>query len=124
MKFLSRCAVVAFVFAIQYSPAVDAAPWPDKPVHFIVPFPAGGPTDILSRKIGEQLGNVLGQTVIVENVAGAMGSIGLSRLSRAKPDGYTIGLGAHSTQAIAPHQAAKPPYDTLTDFEPICHLSA
>jgi tripartite-type tricarboxylate transporter receptor subunit TctC len=103
--------------AAAFGPAL-AQSWPAKPIHFIVPFPAGGPTDQLTRKLGQQLTSALGQPVIVENVAGAMGSIGLAKVARAAPDGYTFGLGAHSTHAIAPH-VTKLSYDPVTDLQPV-----
>lgn len=112
-----RLLLAGALAASAFGPAL-AQSWPAKPIHFIVPFPAGGPTDQLTRKLGQQLTIALGQPVIVENVAGAMGSIGLAKLARAAPDGYTFGLGAHSTHAIAPH-VTKLSYDPVTDLQPI-----
>jgi tripartite-type tricarboxylate transporter receptor subunit TctC len=84
----------------------------------VVPFPAGGPTDQLSRKLAQQLSASLGQPVVVENVGGAMGSIGLAKVAKSSPDGYTFGLGAHSTHAIAPH-INKLSYDPVTDLQAV-----
>jgi len=97
---------------------VRAQAWPARPIHLLVPFPAGGPTDVLSRKLAQQLGTALGQTVVVENVAGGAGTVGLARLVRSAPDGYTIALGASSTLTSAPH-LMKMPYDTLADLQPL-----
>jgi len=119
MKILPGFAALALVLTAALPLQAGAAEWPAKPIHFLVPFPAGGPTDMLSRRLAERLGDSLGQPVIVENVAGAMGSIGLARLARAQPDGYTIGLSAHSSHAIAPHEVATLPYDPRTAFQPI-----
>lgn len=116
---LVLAALGSVALAMPFASALSAEePWPSRPINFIVPFPAGGPTDTLSRKLAQQLQAALGQPVIVENVGGAMGAIGLAKLHRAPHDGYTIGLGAHSTQAIAPHQV-KLPYDPRSDFQAI-----
>ena len=74
----------------------QAAPWPNKPIRYIVPFAAGGTTDILARVVGEKLGIALGQTIVVDNKAGQGGSAGAAELARAAPDGYTIGGGTIS----------------------------
>lgn len=114
-----RSLLVAAFAATVLSPAVvHAQAWPSKPIRLISPFPAGGSADLLSRKLGQQLGAALGQPVLVENVPGAMGSIGLARMVRGPADGYTIALGANSTQAMAPFMI-KLPYDPLADFQPL-----
>jgi len=102
-------------------PGVHAqtAPWPNKPIRYIVPFAAGGTTDILARVVGEKLGIALGQTIVVDNKAGQGGSAGAAELARAAPDGYTIGGGTISSHAINATLYDKLPYDPLTSFEPI-----
>ena len=93
--------------------------WPNKPIRYIVPFAAGGTTDILARVVGEKLGVALGQTIVVENKAGQGGSAGAAELARAAPDGYTIGGGTISSHAINATLYDKLPYDPVTSFEPI-----
>ena len=97
----------------------QTAPWPNKPIRYIVPFAAGGTTDILARVVGEKLGIALGQTIVVENKAGQGGSAGAAELARAAPDGYTIGGGTISSHAINASLYDKLPYDPVTSFEPI-----
>lgn len=96
-------------------PAVWAQ-YPDKPVTLVVPFAAGGPSDKIARDLAEALRKPLGQTIIVENTAGAGGTIGAARVARAKADGYTL-LVHHIGLATAPALYRKLPYDTLKDFE-------
>ena len=95
------------------------APWPSKPIRYIVPFAPGGTTDILARVVGEKLGAALGQTIVVENKAGQGGSAGAAELARAAPDGYTIGGGTISSHAINATLYARLPYDPVSSFEPI-----
>ena len=97
----------------------QTAAWPNKPIRYIVPFAAGGTTDILARVVGEKLGIALGQTIVVENKAGQGGSAGAAELARAAPDGYTIGGGTISSHAINATLYDKLPYDPVTSFEPI-----
>lgn len=96
---------------------IAAQNWPERPVTLIVPFAAGGGADISARIIAEYLGNTLGQSFIVENVAGAGGSTGSLRGRNAKPDGYTIGFGHMGTHAASVATNAKLPYDPRTDFD-------
>jgi tripartite-type tricarboxylate transporter receptor subunit TctC len=77
-----------------------AEAYPTRPITLIVPFTAGGPTDTVGRILAEGMRSSLGQTVVIENVAGAAGSIGIGRVARAPPDGYTIGLGFLGTHVI------------------------
>jgi tripartite-type tricarboxylate transporter receptor subunit TctC len=95
------------------------APWPNKPIRYIVPFAPGGTTDILARVVGEKLGPALGTTIVVDNKAGQGGSVGAAELARAAPDGYTIGGGTISSHAINASLYAKLPYDPVTSFAPI-----
>jgi len=99
-----------------------AQTWPSRPVTLVAPFPAGGPVDTIARILGEHMQRSLGQPFIVENVAGAAGSIGVGRVARAAPDGYTLLVGQWSTN-IANAAIYKLPYDTLTDLQPIALLS-
>lgn len=104
-------------------PLAAAQEWPSQPIKYIVPFPPGGATDIISRPLADKLRERLGQAVVIENIGGAGASIGVGRLKQSKPDGYTIGLGNSASQTITPHLLSKVPYDPLTDFTPISMLT-
>jgi tripartite-type tricarboxylate transporter receptor subunit TctC len=100
----------------------QAQSWPSKPVRFVIPFPAGGSTDIVGRLIGEKLSQRLGQQFIVDNRAGAGGTIGSELVAKSAPDGYTIVMGTSSTHAIASSLYGKLPYDATRDFAPVSLL--
>jgi tripartite-type tricarboxylate transporter receptor subunit TctC len=93
--------------------------YPTRPVTIIVPFAAGGPTDIISRVVGEYFSKALGQQFIIENLAGAGGTTGITRGAQAQPDGYTIMMGHMGTHGAAPALYPKLRYDPTKDFEPI-----
>ncbi len=96
----------------------EAQTYPSKPLTMVVPFAAGGPTDTIARIMAEGMRRSLGQTVVVENTTGAAGTIGVGRVARAAPDGYTVGIGHWSTHVVNP--AIYPlQYDVLTSFEPV-----
>jgi len=99
--------------------ALAQAPWPSRPIRYIVPFAPGGTTDILARVVGEKLAVALGQPVVIENKPGQGGSAGAAELARAAPDGYTIGGGTISSHAINATLYDKLPYDPATSFAPI-----
>ena len=101
-----------------------AQDYPSRPIKLIVPFPSGGATDIVSRVVAQQLGTELGQTVIVDNKAGAAGVIGAEAAARAAPDGYTLVLTTSSTHTIGPLLNSKIPYSATKDFTPIIYLAA
>lgn len=107
--------LVSMALSLSAAPAAWAQ-YPDKPVTLVVPFAAGGPSDKIARDLAEALRKPLGQTVIVDNTAGAGGTIGAARVARAKADGYTL-LVHHIGLATAPALYKKLPYDTLKDFE-------
>jgi tripartite-type tricarboxylate transporter receptor subunit TctC len=96
--------------------------FPSRPVTIVVPFAPGGPTDTIARIVGQGMGAALGQSVMIENTAGAAGTIGVGRVARAAPDGYTIALGHWSTYVV---NAAvyRLPYDVVNDFEPIALIA-
>jgi tripartite-type tricarboxylate transporter receptor subunit TctC len=98
---------------------VSAQNYPARPVTIIVPFAAGGPTDIIARIVGEYFSKTLGQQFIVENIAGAGGTTGITRAVQAKPDGYTIAMGHMGTHGAAPALYPNLKYDPTKDFEPI-----
>jgi tripartite-type tricarboxylate transporter receptor subunit TctC len=93
--------------------------FPDRPITMIVPFAAGGPTDTIARIVGEQMGKTLGQSVVVENVAGAGGTTGITRGAQSKPDGYTIMMGHMGTHGAAPALYPSLKYDPTKDFAPV-----
>jgi tripartite-type tricarboxylate transporter receptor subunit TctC len=93
--------------------------FPTKPITMIVPFAAGGPTDVIARIVGEHMSRTLGQTVVVENVAGAGGTTGITRAARATADGYTIMMGHMGTHGAAPGLYPRLAYDPQKDFTPI-----
>ena len=96
--------------------------FPSRPITWVVPFPAGGPMDTLSRVLTERLRQVIGQPIIIENVSGAAGSIGVGRVARASPDGYTLIHGIWSTHVVNAI-VYKLPYHVLNDFTPIALLT-
>jgi tripartite-type tricarboxylate transporter receptor subunit TctC len=102
---------------------IQAQAWPSKPIRYIVPFAAGGTTDLLGRMVGAKLAEALGQPVIVENRAGAAGALGVEMLAKSPPDGYTIGGGTISSHALNVTLYPKLPYDPLKDFSPITMLA-
>jgi tripartite-type tricarboxylate transporter receptor subunit TctC len=99
------------------TPALAAAQaFPSKPVRIIVPFPAGGPADIFGRGLAQGMSAELGQPVLVENVGGVGGVLGVDRAVKSAPDGYTLALNSASTLSIAPFSLSKIPYDVRRDF--------
>ena len=107
-----------------FSPMLGAteSAYPSKSLRIIVPFAAGTGTDFIARLLAEKVGEQLKQAVIVENKAGAGGSIGTQQIAAAAPDGYTIGIASLATLAMVPNTLAQRPYNALTDFEPITSL--
>lgn len=103
--------------------ALAADAYPDKPLTMVVPFSAGGTTDILARIVGQALGQELGQTIIIENKPGAGGNIGAQQASRAKADGYTLFMGTVGTHAINQALYKKLPYDPVKDFAPLSRVA-
>ncbi len=98
--------------------------WPDRPVHLVVPFPAGSSSDIVARLVAQRLSERLGQQVVVENRPGASGSVGTEAVAHAAADGYTLGLANTSTHTVSPNLMAKQSYDPLKDFAPISMVGA
>jgi tripartite-type tricarboxylate transporter receptor subunit TctC len=98
--------------------------YPSKTITMIVPFPAGGSTDVIGRLVADGLRTVLGQSVVVDNRAGAGGSLGTAAIAKALPDGYTIGMGTASTLAINPATYKSLPFDVLQDLAPIGNIAA
>lgn len=109
--------------ACAASPHALAQSYPTKPVRMIVPFAAGGGTDIVARTVGVKLGESLGQTVLVDNRAGAAGAIGTELAAKSPADGYTLLMGSSGPIAINPALQAKLPYDPLRDFTPVALIT-
>lgn len=118
-RLLAAAIVAATLPAALPAGAADPAPYPSKPIKFVVPYPAGGPLDSVARAIGDKLKDSLGQPVVIENRPGAGGNLGADYVAKAPADGYTIVMGAVATHAINPTLFAKMPYDPVKDFAPI-----
>src|SRR5262245_30918696 len=122
MTITRRQALSAALGGAAGAALLPRAPWaqtyPTKPVHIIVPFPAGGPTDVVARLIGAKLSEKLGQQFVIENQGGAAGNIGMANAAKATPDGYTI-LFVSSSYVVNPSLYARIPYDPDKDFIPV-----
>ena len=111
-----------FVIAALLSAAASAQSWPQKPVRFIVPFPPGGATDISARLVGQELSEIWGQTVVIENRGGAGGGVGAAEAARAAPDGYTLFYPSGSVVTANQHIYAKMNYNPEKDFVPVTNV--
>ncbi len=119
-----RLLVLALAPAVASFPTLAQAPaWPSKPLRLVVPFPAGGATDIIGRTLAQKLSAALGQAVVVDNKPGAGGAIGADLAAKAAPDGYTILMTTSSTHSIGPALNPKIPYDAVKDFAPVAHVA-
>ena len=113
IRFLAAGSLVALA---TWSLPAAAQQYPSKPINVIVPFAAGGPTDVVARLVGEHMGRTLGTTFVVENIGGAGGSLGMTRAAQAAPDGYTIAVGNMGTQSAAPALYPNLRYDPAKSF--------
>ncbi|MDQ8034449.1 MAG: tripartite tricarboxylate transporter substrate binding protein [Bordetella sp.] len=121
MRFLLAGTLAALVLPAA---AVSAADWPDKPVRIIVPFAAGGSTDIVARKVAQRLGQITQQPFVVENKPGAGGTVGAAYAKVQPADGYTLFLGTVSTQSVAPFLFKTLPYDPERDFRGLAMIAS
>jgi tripartite-type tricarboxylate transporter receptor subunit TctC len=112
------------LLAAALAPAGAQQAYPAKSITMIVPFPAGGSTDVIGRIVADGLRQVLGQNVVVDNRGGAGGSLGTAAIARAQPDGYTIGMGTVSTLAINPVVYKHLPFDVMSDLVPVGNIAA
>ena len=121
---LPRALVIFTIVLISllFNGRSEAQIFPSKNIRLVVPFPAGGATDILGRTIAQKMADKLGVAITVDNRPGAGGSLGSDLVAKSAPDGYTLLLATSSTHSIAPQLGAKLPYDTRGDFTPIGHL--
>jgi len=122
MQSITRRALLACAAAaacLSAAPALAETAWPDKPVRLVVPYTPGGATDIVARLIAQKVMDDTKWTFIVDNRAGGNGNIGMDVVAKAKPDGYTIGLGQTANLAINPTLFPKMPYDALKDLMPV-----
>jgi tripartite-type tricarboxylate transporter receptor subunit TctC len=119
-----RTLLIACTVALNFGwvAPVTAQPWPSRPITFVVPFSAGGPTDTLARLMSEPMRRFLGQTVVVDNVTGAGGSIGVGRVVRSPPDGYTLSIGHWGTH-VTNGAYYNLPFDLLKDLEPVAMIA-
>ena len=115
-SFIRAVGVVAFA---ALATVASAQPYPSKPIRIVVPFPAGGTTDILARAVAAKLSETTGQPAVVDNRPGAGGNIGAELVAKSAPDGYTFLMGTVGTHAINPGLYAKMPYDHVKDFAPV-----
>src|SRR5207245_6664630 len=113
---LLRVAALALLPATLEASAQD---YPSRPITVVVPFPAGGPSDVVARIVTEQMGRILGQALVIENVGGAGGTIGSAQVAAARSDGYTLLAGSMGSHVAAPVLTPNPKYDSERDFAPI-----
>ncbi|MCC7218387.1 MAG: tripartite tricarboxylate transporter substrate binding protein [Burkholderiales bacterium] len=119
---LGRClGAVAAALALAAAPA--RADYPDRPIHLVVPFPAGGGADVLARTIMPRVARELGTTIVIENRPGAGGNVGAEHVARAAPDGYTLLYGTNGTHAINRALYASIPFDPVRDFAPVSRMT-
>jgi tripartite-type tricarboxylate transporter receptor subunit TctC len=116
-------AIAAIALAFGSTSVVAAQLYPARPITMIVPFPAGGATDTLARYLAEQVRPILGQSIIIENIAGAAGSIGVGRAVRSPPDGYTLSIGTSTTHMLT-GGLYNLPFDLLKDLEPVIYIGS
>ena len=116
---MKRILLFITALAALWGGTATAQNYPTRPITMIVPFAAGGPTDIIARIVGEHMSKTLGQQIVIENVVGAGGTTGITRGAQAKPDGYTIMMGHMGTHGAAPALYPKLRYDPVKDFTPI-----
>jgi tripartite-type tricarboxylate transporter receptor subunit TctC len=119
---MMRLLAAAVGLLLQVATVAAAEVYPARPITVIVPFAAGGPADTLARMLGQRMRDTLGQPLVIENVAGAAGSLGVARVVRAAPDGYTIGIG-HLGTHVFNGAMYRLPYDLVTDLTPIAPLT-
>src|SRR6478735_4206605 len=119
-----RLALSLFAGATLLATGASAQSFPERIIKMVVPYPAGGPTDVIARIVAEEMGKTLGQNVIVENLAGASGAVGTRAVAKADPDGYTIVFGNNQTHGNNMFLLSNPGYDAIKDFAPLAGIGA
>lgn len=122
---ITRRAALRLAAALAATTVLTTAAWaeyPDRPITLVIPFAAGGSTDVVGRIVAERMSAELGQQVVVQNVGGAGGSLGAQQVAAAEPDGYTILMGTVATHALNPLILKQKPYDPVADFAPVSLL--
>lgn len=116
--------LLGLTFALLVLPGLPALAqdFPERPIRLVVPYPPGGPLDVVARILAPRFAAQLGQPVAVENKSGAAGAIGVDAVAKAAPDGYTLLFTVNATLTISPHMSKAPPYDPLTDLTPIASV--
>lgn len=109
----------AFLLLVAAAPAVQAQDLPNKPIHIVIAFPPGGPTDFVGRLVADKVKDILGRTIIIENKAGANGAIGADYVAKAEPDGTTLFLTTLGAVGVTPHMRSDLPYNSIRDFAPV-----
>ncbi len=122
MRFMNILKAVAA--AALCAPFIAQAAWPDKPIRLVVPYPPGGMTDVFARPLGQKMSELLGVPVVIQNRAGAGGTVGSAAVAREAPDGYTLILGTFGTHAVNDALFKELPYNSLKDFTPVCTVAA
>jgi tripartite-type tricarboxylate transporter receptor subunit TctC len=115
-------ALLALGLAFGSGTVASAQSYPSKPIHIVVPFAAGGITDVIARALGQRLAEAWGQQVVIDNRTGGTGQVGTESVARSAPDGYTLLVTADATFVTAPHTYSKLPYDPIADFVPVTGL--
>ena len=115
--------IIAVAFGLAGLAAASAQTYPNRPITMIIPFAAGGPTDVLGRLVGQKMGEALGQQIVIENVGGAGGMTGGLRVAQAAPDGYNFVLGTVGTHAQNQTLYKRPLYNAAADFTPVALIA-
>src|ERR1041385_5074677 len=124
MAILGRLGALGLALCIAWGLEARAQPYPSKPIRIICAFPVGGIADIYARIIGQRVAESGGQPVLVENRAGAGGTIAADAVAKSAPDGYTLLQNSITTHGIGPHLYARLPYDPVKDFTPVSGLAS
>src|ERR1700743_3794221 len=119
---MNKALVAGLALLAAMNGPARAQNFPPRPITMVIPFAAGGPTDVLGRVVAAKMGEILGQQIVVENIGGAGGMTGANRVKIAPPDGYQILLGTVGTQAQVQNLIKKPLYDGAKDFQPVALL--
>jgi tripartite-type tricarboxylate transporter receptor subunit TctC len=117
-RLIAQVVIAASIPSLMLFPS-EAADYPNRPIHIVVPWPAGGPTDAVARVLAREMSDALHQSVVIDNKAGATGTIGSDAVAKSPPDGYTIVVAGTASHTLAKITNPKLPYDPLKDFRPI-----